>query len=114
MKKITTDDFKEMIYDFDKEKDFKNKETKPIVIDFYADWCGPCKVVAPILEELEKELNFNLYKVDVDEEYELSKFFNVRSIPTILFVPKKGQPVAHTGAFPKNELKKFISKYFSE
>lgn len=114
MKKITTKDFKEMIYDFEKDKDFKSKDNKPVIIDFYAEWCGPCKIIDPILEELEKENNFNLYKVDTDEEYELSKFFNIRSIPTMLFIPVKGEPVAHTGAFPKNEIKKFIAKYFNE
>ncbi len=114
MKKITTNDFKETIYDFEKEKNFTNKGNKPAIIDFYAEWCGPCKVIAPILEELERENNFSLYKVDTDEEYELSKHFNIRSIPTILFVPVKGEPVAHTGAYPKNELKKLITKYFGE
>lgn len=114
MKKITTKDFKETIYDFEKEKDFNFKGNKPAIIDFYAEWCGPCKMIAPILEELEKEGNFNLYKVDTDEEFELSQKFNIRSIPTILFVPVNGKPIAHTGAFPKSELKKFISKYFGE
>ena len=114
MKKITTNDFKEIIYDFEKEKDFNFKGNKPAIIDFYADWCGPCKVIAPILEDLEKDGNFTLYKVDTDEEYELSKFFNIRSIPTILFIPIKGQPVTHVGAIPKGELKKLITKYFGE
>jgi thioredoxin len=112
MKKITTQDFKEIIYDFEKNKDFKFKGNKPAIIDFYAEWCGPCKMIAPVLEELEKDGSFNLYKVDTDEEYELSKHFNIRSIPTILFVPVEGKPVSHTGSFPKSELKKFISKYF--
>ncbi len=114
MKKISTKEFKEAIYDFEKESDFHNKQDKPIIIDFYADWCGPCKVVAPILEELEKEGNFTLYKVDTDEEYDLSNYFNIRSIPTLVFVPLKGQPASHTGAYPKSEIKKLINKYFTE
>jgi thioredoxin len=114
MKKITTKDFKEIIYDFEKDKDFKFKGNKPVIIDFYAEWCGPCKMVAPVLEELEREGNFTLYKVDVDEEYGLSSIFNIRSIPSILFVPIEGKPIMHTGAFPKSEIKKFIGKYFEE
>jgi thioredoxin len=114
MKKLTTKEFKEIVYDFEKEQNFSNKQDKPIIIDFYADWCGPCKVVAPILEDLEKEGTFTLYKVDTDEEYDLSSYFNIRSIPTLIFVPKKGNPVAHMGAYPKGEIKKLINKYFAE
>jgi len=117
MNYLTTKQFKETIFDIGTEenpKDIEYKGTRPCVVLFSADWCFPCKSVTPILEELEKENNFNLYKVDTDEEYELSKFFNIRSIPTMLFVPVKGEPVAHTGAFPKNEIKKFIAKYFNE
>jgi thioredoxin 1 len=116
---ITTSDF-EKIFDYNKEdkwQNFKPNKKLPIVIDFSADsWCAPCRALSPILDELSKEYEnkVEFYKVDVDEEYELSKFFNIRSIPTILFVPVKGQPTSHTGAFPKNELKKFISKYFGE
>jgi thioredoxin-like negative regulator of GroEL len=68
-------------------------------------------MITPILEDLEKELNFTLYKVDVDEEYELSEHFNIRSIPTLLLIPLKGEPISQTGAFPRAELKKLISKY---
>lgn len=114
MKKITTQDFKDIIYDFEKEKDFNYKGSKPLILDFAASWCLPCKTLAPILEELEKENNFTLYKIDVDDEYELSKFFNIRSVPTMLFVPVNGKPIAHTGSYPKGELKKFIVKYFGE
>jgi len=116
MNHLTTKEFKEVIsdIDIDLKKDWKYKGTKPSVIMFSANWCKPCQMVTPVMEELEREGNFNLYKVDTDEEYELSKFFNIRSIPTLVFVPIKGQPVAHTGAFPKSELKKFISKYFAD
>lgn len=113
---LTTKEFREKIFDFDKSKEWKNSlkynGSKPLILLMSATWCNPCKVVTPVLEELEKEGNFTLYKVDVDEEYELSEYFNIRSIPTILFVPLKGDPIQHMGAFPKSELKKFISKYF--
>ena len=118
MNNLTTVQFKEIIFDISDgkeiKKDWNYNGTKPSIVMFSAPWCSPCRTLTPILEDLEKEGNFNLYKVDTDEEYELSKFFNIRSIPTILFVPVKGQPVSHTGAFPKSELKKFIAKYFGE
>ena len=117
MNYLTTNQFKETIFDIgdgESKNEWKYKGLKSSIVMFSAQWCSPCRTVTPVLEELEKENNFNLYKVDVDEEYELSKFFNIRSIPTILFVPVNGKPVAHTGAFPKGELKKFISKYFGE
>lgn len=113
MKKITTKDFKEIIYDFEKVNYLNSKSNKPVIIDFYAEWCNPCKIIASVLDELERENdNFNLYKVDTEEEYELSKHFNIRSVPTIIFVPLKGEPKIHAGAYPKSELKKLINKYF--
>jgi len=85
---------------------------KPAVIDFYADWCGPCKAVAPILEELAGEYgeDIYIYKIDVDAEQELASVFGIRSIPTLLFIPLEGQPQAKMGAQPKNELKKTIDE----
>lgn len=85
---------------------------KPAVIDFYADWCGPCKAVAPILEELADEYSGDIYiyKIDVDAEQELASVFGIRSIPTLLFIPMEGQPQVKMGALPKNELKKTIDE----
>ena len=115
---ITTSDFNN-IFKYKKEdkwqdNNFITQRNVPIILDFSALWCNPCKTLTPILEDLSKEFEnkIDFYKVDVDEEYELSKFFNIRSIPTILFIPINNKPIAHTGAFPKSELKKFISKYF--
>lgn len=113
MENITTNEFKKTIADID-QKDLNFKIRENTILMFSAPWCGPCRMLSPILEDLQKEYSFNLYKIDTDEEYELSKFFNIRSIPTILFVPLDGKPISHTGAFPKSEIKKFIEKYFGK
>lgn len=85
---------------------------KPAIIDFYADWCGPCKMVAPILEELAKEYagQIYIYKVNTEKEQELASAFGIRSIPTLLFVPMKENPQIVQGALPKNELKRAIEE----
>ena len=86
---------------------------KPAIIDFYADWCGPCRAVAPVLEELAEEYGdkIYIYKVDTDKEQELAGAFGIRSIPSILFIPMTGQPQMAQGALPKSELKKAIDEY---
>lgn len=83
---------------------------KPAIVDFYADWCGPCKMIAPVLEELAAEYDgqIYIYKIDTEAEQQLSAEFGIRSIPTLLFVPMDGQPQMSQGALPKNELKKAI------
>ncbi|MDU1891359.1 MAG: thioredoxin [Dysgonomonas sp.] len=85
---------------------------KPALIDFYADWCGPCKAIAPTLEELAKEYkdDIYIYKVNTEEEQELAALFGIRSIPSLLFVPMDGQPQMAQGAAPKPELKKAIEQ----
>jgi thioredoxin 1 len=111
MEKLTKDTFREKIFDFEKNKDWKFEGELPAIIDFYADWCGPCRVVAPVLEELSKEYagKVNIYKIDTDKEQELAAMFGIRSIPSILFVPKEGQPQMAMGALPKDALKDAIS-----
>lgn len=83
---------------------------KPAVVDFYASWCGPCKALAPVLEELSKEYAgvVDIYKVNVDDEEELAAAFGIRSIPTLLFIPLDGKPKIVQGALPKNQLKATI------
>lgn len=100
---LTKETFREKIFDFEAEKEWNYKGELPCVIDFYADWCGPCKMVAPILDELAEEYKgkINIYKVNTEQEQELSAAFGIRSIPSILFVPKDGQPQMAMGALPK-------------
>jgi thioredoxin len=89
------------------------KGDKPAIIDFYADWCGPCKRVAPIMEQLAGEYagQINIYKVNTDEERELAgQVFGIRSIPSILYIPVEGQPTMYTGAFPKERYVELINE----
>lgn len=83
---------------------------KPALIDFYAAWCGPCKALSPVLEELSEEYagKVDIYKVNVDEEESLAEAFGIRSIPTLYFIPMKGQPQRAMGAMPKEQLKKML------
>jgi thioredoxin len=110
MEHLTKETFIEKVFDFENEKEWKFKGTLPAVIDFYADWCGPCKMVAPILEELSKEYNgkLDIYKVDTEAQQELAGIFGVRSIPSILFIPVGEQPQMAVGALPKNS---FVSAF---
>lgn len=107
--KLSNQKFIDEVFDYTSEKEWKFKGDKPAIIDFYADWCGPCKVVAPILEELSNEYqDLLIYKVDTEVEQQLSAVFQIRSIPSILFIPVDGQPMMQAGALPKNVLKEII------
>ncbi len=107
---LTVDTFKEKVFDFEKNKEWNFKGELPCIVDFYAEWCNPCKMVAPILEELKTEYEgkVDIYKVNTEEQRELSALFGVQSIPTILFIPKKGQPQVSQGAIPKQSFKQAI------
>ncbi|MFA9390888.1 MAG: thioredoxin [Prolixibacteraceae bacterium] len=100
---LTLDTFKAKVFNFEANKDWKFEGTTPCIIDFYADWCGPCKMVAPILEELKKEFDgkLDIYKVDTEEQRELAAMFGIQSIPSMLFVPTDGKPQMAMGALPK-------------
>ncbi|MBL0134397.1 MAG: thiol reductase thioredoxin [Chitinophagaceae bacterium] len=110
--KLTTEKFKELVFDYTTEKEWKYKGTLPAIIDFYADWCGPCKMVAPVLEELSDEFEGDvfIYKIDTETEMELSAVFGIQSIPTFLFVPLEGLPMMQPGALPKKAYKQIIEE----
>jgi thioredoxin len=99
--------FKSKVFDFEKNTEWKFEGDRPAVIDFYADWCGPCKMVAPILEELSKEYDgkIDIYKVDTEAQQELAGLFGIRSIPSILFIPLDEKPQMAAGALPKDTFK---------
>jgi thioredoxin 1 len=105
---LTKETFKEKVFNFEANKDWKFEGELPCIIDFYADWCGPCKMVAPILEELAVEYKgkLNVYKVDTEDQRELAGMFGIQSIPSLLFVPKDGMPQMAQGALPKETFEK--------
>src|SRR5688500_9111919 len=99
--KLTTEEYKQKVFDYTTATEWKYQATVPSFFDFYADWCGPCKIVAPIREELAKEYESKIviYKVVTETEQELASIFNIRSIPTFLFIPMNDSPVLQPGAF---------------
>jgi thioredoxin 1 len=103
---LTKETFISKVFNFEMYKEWKYEGNLPCLIDFYADWCGPCKMVAPILEELAGEFKgkMEIYKVDTEQETELASVFGIRSIPSLLFIPKDGQPQMAMGALPKDAM----------
>jgi thioredoxin len=101
---LTKETFLAKVFNYENNREWKFEGDLPCIIDFYADWCNPCKIVAPILEELAREYDGKLYiyKVDTEKEAELASVFGIRSIPSLLFVPKEGQPQMAMGALPKD------------
>lgn len=112
--KINQQEFLELVYNYQANpNDWVFEGDLPAIIDFYADWCAPCRIVAPILDELAKEYEgkIRIYKIDTDKEKDLARVFNIRSIPTMLFIPAKGQPQMSQGALPKETLKQVIDNF---
>lgn len=111
---INTEQFKQLVFDFTAESQWNFKGNKPCIIDFYADWCKPCKIVAPTLEQIAKEYDgkLNVYKINTDQNRELANAFQISSIPTILFCPVDGQPQATMGVMDKAEFDKIIADFF--
>ncbi len=109
---LTKDSFLDKVFNYEEKDEWEFKGDLPCIIDFYADWCGPCKMVEPILEELAEEYRgkLNIYRVDVDAEQELAGAFGIRSIPSMLFVSLNGKPQMAVGALPKEELEKAINE----
>lgn len=108
MEHLTKQTFQDKVFNYEQNKEWKFEGDKPCLIDFYADWCGPCKSLAPILDELAEEYKgkLNIYKVNTEEQQELAGAFGIKSIPSLLFVPMEGQPQMAQGALPKESLKK--------
>ena len=109
---LNTQNFVDYIFDFRREKEWNFKSNTPCVIDFYADWCMPCKMIAPIMEELALEYKgrVQFYKVDTDKEQELAQAFGIRSIPTIMVCQIGNKPAKTEGAMPKKNLIRIIDE----
>jgi thioredoxin len=109
---LTKETFLDKVFNYEEEKEWNFKGELPSVVDFYADWCGPCKMVAPIIEELSSEYEgkVNFYKIDTEAEQELAAVFGIQSIPSLLFIPKDGKPQMAAGALPKETMKEVIDK----
>ncbi|HON88798.1 MAG TPA: thioredoxin [Spirochaetia bacterium] len=104
--------FKEKVFDYEQEKEWKFKGDRPAIIDFYADWCGPCRMVGPVLEKIGTKYSgkLDVYKVDTDVEQELAGMFGVQSIPTLVFIPKDGNPMVSVGALPEKEIDRIVKE----
>lgn len=109
---LSTQEFKDKIFNYEQEQEWKYNGALPAIIDFYADWCAPCKMVAPILEELATEYEGKLviYKVNTEAEMELASVFGISSIPTFLFIPVNGDPMMQPGALPKKAFQQVIEE----
>jgi thioredoxin len=114
MENLTNETFKEKVFDYTQNQEWSFKGDKPAIIDFYADWCGPCKMLAPILEEIDKEYGdkLNIYKVDTEVQRELAMVFGIKSIPSLLFIPIEDQPQMAMGALPKQTFERVIEDVF--
>ena len=112
MEHLTKETFLTKVFNYEQNQEWKFEGTLPCLIDFYADWCGPCKMVAPILEELSKEFDgkINIYKVNTEVEQELAAAFGIQSIPSLLFCPKDGKPQMAMGALPKQAMTDAINE----
>lgn len=112
VKELTTQEFKDQIWNYDQNKEWKYTGKKPVIIDLYATWCGPCKRLAPILSEIQSDYGdkIQIYKVDTDKERELAQLFRATSIPLMVFIPVKGEPFLVPGLRPKEQLVQIINE----
>jgi thioredoxin len=113
METINTNDFKTKIFNYSTEKEWNYLGDLPAIIDFYADWCGPCKLQSPILEQISKKYagKIRVYKVDTEKNPELSSAFGIRSIPALLFIPKTGKPSMNAGLLQETQLDQVVNDY---
>jgi thioredoxin 1 len=107
---LTTAAFKQKVFDFEKNTEWKYDGALPAIVDFWAEWCGPCKMLSPILEEIAKENEgkLNVYKVNADEEVDVAMAFGIQSIPSLIFIPLGEKPQKLVGAVPKHALMKTV------
>lgn len=112
MEHLTKESFLNKVFNYESSQEWKFEGKLPCLIDFYADWCGPCKMLAPVLEDLAEEYKnkINIYKVDTEEQQELASVFGISSIPSLLFCPLDGKPQMAMGALPKQQLKQAIDE----
>lgn len=110
---LTKETFKEKVMDYENNKEWVYRGDRPAVIDFYADWCAPCKKVAPIMEDLAKEYDgkVDIYKIDTEDQKELAAIFGIKSIPSVLFIPMEGKPQMTRGALPKNNYVSIVNEF---
>lgn len=110
---LTTEQFRERIFDYKTEKDWNYKGDKPCVIDFYTTWCGPCKRLAPIMEEMSQKYcdQVVFYKADTERERELAYIFGINSIPQVLYIPTEGKPMLLKGLYPKDDIVRIIDEF---
>jgi thioredoxin 1 len=115
MELLNLESFQSKIFDYKANKDWKFKGDRPTIIDFYADWCGPCKMLAPIFDKLSQEYEgqIDFYKVDTEDQQELASLFQVSSLPSILFIPLDSPPQMAQGALPEANLKEAIKEIFN-
>jgi len=109
---LTNETFKKLVFNYEANKEWKYEGTKPAIIDFYADWCAPCRQLSPLVEEIAKEYagKIVVYKVDTEKEKLLTQALGITSLPTLIFIPAKGKPQAAMGALPKETLVKAINE----
>jgi thioredoxin len=109
---MTNETFKKIIFNYEVSKEWKYEGSKPAIIDFYADWCPPCRQLSPLVEEIAKEYSgkIDVYKVDTDKETTLAQALGITNLPTLLFIPAKGKPQVTMGAIPKDSLVKAINE----
>ncbi len=114
MEVLNLETFKSKVFDFEASKEWDFKGSKPAIIDFYADWCGPCRMLTPILEEVEKKYSglVDVYKIDTEASPELAALFGIRGIPSLLFVPIQGEPAMSSGVIPEESFQRAIQELF--
>lgn len=114
MEVLKIDTFKEKIFNFESTKEWTFNGSRPAIIDFYADWCAPCRALTPILENVSKRYSgkVDIYKIDTEASPELAALFEIRSIPSILFIPMQGEPAMSSGLLPEKSFEQAISELF--